>query len=376
MRSAIYKIATTDHGLSRPRVGLIAVVSCFLGGAVALAMVALMVWLCQRSWVIDDAASHGISELQSSRLGGVAVALGAIAFVVVNDWVTGSTIGQMGWFASSGKTLPDYMSYVLLIALVGLWDDFVTRVPPALRLALVLVFSLLAFLHDAVSMTASVYDWLPFGFDSSLTLILAATLVVTGFVNAGNMADGANGLLGIVGVSFLSILMAHDNVNFAPMLIMALLIFITFNLGTGRIFLGDFGAYGLSAMIAFGSLELYAKGDVSLWFLGSLLAYPCVEMVRVIVVRVARGASPFQAGDDHLHNYLYRLLSKSGCNHLVANSVTGCFLGVVSSLLPACLALSSVLDPNNTLIWGCYFALYLMLHLSFFVQLDQAVNEK
>ena len=74
--------------------------------------------------------------------------------------------------------------------------------------------------------------------------------------------------------------------------------------------MGDFGAYGLSAMLAFGSLKLYASGSVSLWFLGSLLAYPCIEMVRVIVVRVARGVSPFQSSNDHLHNYLYELLRK------------------------------------------------------------------
>jgi hypothetical protein len=47
-----------------------------LGGAVALTMVALMLGVCQRSWVVDDAESHGISELQSSLPGGVAVFFG------------------------------------------------------------------------------------------------------------------------------------------------------------------------------------------------------------------------------------------------------------------------------------------------------------
>ena len=47
-----------------------------LGGTVALTIDALMLWVCQRSWVVDDAESHGISELQSSRPGGVAVFFG------------------------------------------------------------------------------------------------------------------------------------------------------------------------------------------------------------------------------------------------------------------------------------------------------------
>jgi UDP-GlcNAc:undecaprenyl-phosphate GlcNAc-1-phosphate transferase len=368
--------ALGEQGMSWLRLAMIAGVAGLLGGAVALAMVVLMVWLCQRSWVVDDAASHGISEMQSSRLGGVAVFLGAIAFFVVTEWAAGTTKVPLSTVISSGDKLPGYMIYVFLIALVGLWDDFVTRFQPTSRLVLVLAISMFAFLSDAVPMTESAYGWLPLGLNNPFALVLAGALVVTGFVNAGNMADGANGLLCIIGVSFLSVFMSYDSTSFASMFIMALLIFLIFNVATGRIFLGDFGAYGLSALIAFSSLELYSKGNVSLCFFGSLLAYPCIEMVRVIVVRAARGVSPFQSSNDHLHNYLYELLRKWGWNPIVANSTTGCFLGSVSALLPASLVLLGVFDLGNTIIWGCYFATYVMLHFSFVAQLERALNEK
>ena len=368
--------ALGEQGISWRRLALIAGFAGFLGGAVGLAMVALMVWLCQRAFVVDDAASHGISEVQSSRLGGVAVFLGAIAFFVATEWAAGSTKVSQSTSIASGDKLPGYMIYVFLIALVGLWDDFVTRFQPTSRLALVLVISMFAFLSDAVPMTASAYDWLPLGLNNAFALVLAGTVVVTGFVNAGNMADGANGLLGTVAVSFLSVCLPYHGTSFASIFIMALLIFLIFNVATGRIFLGDFGAYGLSAMIAFCSLDVYARGSVSSWFFGSLLAYPCIEMARVIVVRVARGASPFQSSNDHLHNYLYELLRKWGWNRIVANSATGCFLGAVSAFLPASLVLLGVFDPGNTLFWGCYFAVYLMLHLFFVAQLERVLNEK
>ena len=80
-------------------------------------------------------------------------------------------------------------------------------------------------------------------------------------------------------------------------------------------------------MIAFGSLQLYAKGDISLWFLGCLLAYPCFEMVRVVFSRAVQGNSPLQSGDDHLHNYAYKVLRDLGWHRTLANSVTGCFFG-------------------------------------------------
>ena len=368
--------ALGEQGISWRRLALIAGFAGLVGGAVALGMVLLMVWICQRALVVDDAASHGISEMQSSRLGGVAVFLGAIAFFVVAEWAAGVSRVTLGTVISSGDKLPDYMIYVFLIALVGLWDDFVTRFQPILRLALVLAISMFAFLNAAVPMTASAYGWLPLGLNNAFALVVAGTFVVAGFVNAGNMSDGANGLLGTVAVSFLSVCLLCYDASFTSMFIMALLIFLIFNVATGRIFLGDFGAYGLSAMIAFCSLDVYARGSVSSWFFASLLSYPCTEMVRVIVFRAARGASPFQSSNDHLHNYLYELLRKWGWNRIVANSTTGCFLGAVSALLPASLVVFGVFDHGNTILWGCYFAIYVMLHLSFVAQLERALNEK
>jgi UDP-N-acetylmuramyl pentapeptide phosphotransferase/UDP-N-acetylglucosamine-1-phosphate transferase len=228
----------------------------------------------------------------------------------------------------------------------------------------------------AVPMTPYAYDWLPWGLNNPIILTVAGTLIVTGFVNAGNMADGANGLLGIVGVSFLSVLLFHDHGSFSAFFIMALLIFVIFNVSTGRIFLGDFGAYGLSAMIGFGSLDLYAAGNVSLWFLGSLLAYPCLEMVRVIVARTLQGSSPLQASNDHLHNFLYDLLRKRGLNRIVANSSTGLFVGAITALLPASLVFSDVMDASATNLWGLYFGSYAALHLGFAIRLKRAIYAK
>lgn len=352
-----------DAVISRGRLAFIAALSGVLGGAAAIVMVIFMWWLCNRTWVVDEAESHGISELQSSRLGGVAVFLGVLVFIGAVEWAAGSHKTFLGMVTTSDEQYPDYTFFALMIALVGLWDDFVSRSLPIARLALVLAISSVAVVSDAVRMMPSAYEWLPFGLNNALLLTIAGVIIVTGFVNAGNMADGANGLLGIIGVSFFTSLMHVDLVSFAPLLVMALLIFIVFNVSTGRIFLGDFGAYGLSALIAFGSLELYASGRVSLWFLGSLLAYPCIEMIRVTVERVSRRSSPFQASNDHLHNYMYELLRNWGWKRVVANSTTGCLVGSVSALLPASLVLLEVIDINSTDFWGWYFCGYTGLHL-------------
>lgn len=362
--------------MTRGHLVLITGFSAVLGGAVAIAMVALMVWLCSRSWMIDDADSHGISELQSSRLGGVAVFFGAIAFFVVSEWTAGSSTASQAIVSLPAAKFPNYVSFVLMIALVGLWDDVVTRFPPIARLILVMSISGAALVTKAVPLTGSAYEWLPFGWSNPMVLTMAGVLIVTGFVNAGNMADGANGLLSTVGISFFTILVYLNSASFAFVFLMALLIFLVFNVSTGRIFLGDFGAYGLSAMIAFGSLELYASGTVTLWFLGSLLAYPCIEMLRVIVVRSSEGSSPLQASNDHLHNYLYELLRNRGWSRIVANSTTGCFLGAVSGFLPVSIVLLDVMGLGSSKFWCCYFIGYSLLHLVLVIQLKRVLHAK
>ena len=365
-----------DQAIPFGRLALIAAISALLGGVAAIVMVAFMLWLCNRTWEVDDADSHGISELQSSRLGGVAVFLGVLAFFAALEWAAGSHGAYLGMGMSSIEHYPDYIGFAFLIALVGLWDDVVSLSLPTTRLMLVIAISTLALVNDAVRMMPSAYEWLPFGLNNTMVLTIAGVVIVTGFVNAGNMADGANGLLCIVGISFFISLMHVNPVSFAPLLIIALIIFVVFNVSTGRIFLGDFGAYGLAALIAFGSLDLYASGLVSLWFLASLLAYPCVEMIRVIIVRVFRGASPFHSSNEHLHNYLYRVLRKRGWNLTVANSITGCSLGIVSALLPASLVLFGVFDIGGTTFWGLYFAIYLVIHVSLVIQLERVLNAK
>lgn len=365
----------TQRVMSSGRLALVVLICGALGGATALAMVALMFWLCERSWVVDKADSHGISELQSSRLGGISVFLGAIAFYLSAEWAAGSLLVSFDSLLSSTGALPSYLIYALLIAAVGLWDDFVERFRPLVRLSLVLAIAFFALLNADGLLALGAYSWLPYGLNTPLVMVTAGTLVVAGFVNAGNMADGANGLLGIIGIACLSVFVATASATFASLFIMALLIFLVFNVSTGRIFLGDFGAYGLSAIIAFGSMDLYAKGGVTLWFLASLLGYPCVEIIRVIFLRILRKAALLQAADDHLHNYMYQLLRNHGWNQVVANSSTGCVIGIISAGVPAFLV---ILWPNvsgNGLLWGGYFAVYFFLHLSVAFQLERLLNE-
>jgi UDP-GlcNAc:undecaprenyl-phosphate GlcNAc-1-phosphate transferase len=159
-------------------------------------------------------------------------------------------------------------------------------------------------------------------------------------------------------------------------LIMALVIFLLFNLATGRIFLGDFGSYGLSSLVAFLALDLYARGDFTLWFLGAMLAYPCVEMMRVVTSRLARHESPFSAGNDHMHNYAYECLVQRGMQNITANSLTGIGIALISAGMPAFLVTSGAVPTPSTDFWFAYFIAYLVVHVFVAQWLQRCVEEK
>ena len=129
-----------EQALPYTHLVFIVAVSGLIGGAIAIGMVFLMSWLCNQSWVVDEAGSHGISEVRSSRLGGVAIFFGALIYAVAESLVSTARV-SLGVFSSSDERFPAYLGFVFLIALVGLWDDFVARFSPIARLTLVLSIS-------------------------------------------------------------------------------------------------------------------------------------------------------------------------------------------------------------------------------------------
>ncbi len=147
-------------------------------------------------------------------------------------------------------------------------------------------------------------------------------VAVLSAINAFNMIDGIDGLLGIsslitfagMGVLFS---LNHDTANMKLALIIsvALIPYLVANLGFSspakfkKIFMGDTG----SMLIGFTVVWLLIQGtqahgeqhpsfsaSTALW----LIAFPLMDMVRVIGDRLLRGKSPFNADRSHLHHIL------------------------------------------------------------------------
>ena len=139
---------------------------------------------------------------------------------------------------------------------------------------------------------------------------LAFTLICfVGLLNAVNMADGKNGLVMGQAIIWSIILYIRLPDTLGPLLLSifgSLCVLFAFNL-RGRLFLGDGGSYGLSAI--FGLLAIYCWNqgfaDMNADDVALIFAVPVFDTIRLMIWRTMQGKTPFTPGRDHLHHYLY-----------------------------------------------------------------------
>ena len=312
--------------ISRGQLLLLALLVLPFAGGMGLIGLLVMHWLTGRSFAFDAASSHGISERNLSRLGGLGIGLTVLIYYAFQ--VLGELFGSP-FFGFGLDGTPIYAIAGGCFALIGFLDDTQRVTSPLARLGLMFSVTLLFFVIQPSLLPTKILLLLPFEIPH-IIFVLVAALVLVGFVNASNMADGANGLMPIIFLTFLLIAQSLASDAFLVVLSMALLTFTLVNLISGRLILGDLGAYGLSAVVCLTAYDLYNKGLVSLGFLAVALAYPCIEMLRVVSLRVIEGRSPMSAGNDHLHNKLNAILKNRFKSGTLANSLTGTLLALVT----------------------------------------------
>lgn len=154
--------------------------------------------------------------------------------------------------------------------------------------------------------------------------ILFTYVAIIVVINAYNMIDGINGLIGSLSINtFASIAILFimsgqtDYLSYPLILATAILPYLIFNLGmfdkllgkdTKKIFMGDAGSMfvGLSVIWL---LTMGTQGEqasfrpvTALW----ICAIPLMDMLAIVVRRYRNGRSPFKPDRDHLHHILQR----------------------------------------------------------------------
>jgi UDP-N-acetylmuramyl pentapeptide phosphotransferase/UDP-N-acetylglucosamine-1-phosphate transferase len=199
--------------------------------------------------------------------------------------------------------------------LAGIVEDMTKKVSVKARLAA----SILSALSASWLLHATIDELNIWGVDALMTFwpiaLVVTAVVVAGGVNAINIIDGFNGLasstvvvmlaaLGAVGVSVGDQL----STELAMLGLGAAAGFLMVNYPTGRLFLGDGGAYFLGFWVAeIAVLLLVRNPSVNAWQILSICAYPVIEVLFSIYRRkFVRQASPGTPDGLHLHTLVYR----------------------------------------------------------------------
>ena len=289
-------------------------------GLTGLVMMLTLQLLTRQSYAHESVDKHGISQVSASRMGGAAVAVMTFGLLVMGVYsgLIGAEIGPLG---------VDNFVWLTVICCMGLGlvedlkNDYLA---PRVRLyAEFAIFGVMV----AVTPQFIPLDLGIWGLDAVMALpVIGFVLTVmfcVGFINAVNMADGANGLMpGILTISF-SLFYAETGSLVHAALMTSCGLFTIFNVISGRLFLGDTGSYGLGAILVISGLYFYERGVFSASFLAVLLAYPCIDFLMTLARRSWQGRSIFLPDNDHLHNRLYFQLHKRLGSAMLANSLTG-----------------------------------------------------
>ena len=311
------------------KLSVIVLLAVIFYGLTGLIIMLFFQWITLQSYAADAADKHGISQVSASRLGGLAIFISWLGLMLAgyyNGYLGGKSGGPAGpywidWFA------------VGCCAVLGLAEDLRNNMlSPRFRL-----FAELAIFAIAIAfwpLLIPIDFGLP-GLDALMAVpVIGWFLTVVfcvGFINAVNMSDGANGLIpGIMTIAYGLFYLITSEFVYAAMMT-ACGLFTLFNIISGRLFLGDTGAYGLGASLAISALYLFSQDVFSAAFLACLFAYPCIDFVVTLIRRYRAGRSIFLPDNDHLHNRIHYHFQQWLPSKTLANSMTGVLVVASSS---------------------------------------------
>lgn len=270
------------------------------------------------------------------NLGGIAI---FIAFIVTTVIVAGDYFNFELKYIIAG---------LIIIFFVGIKDDILIIAPMKKLAGQILAAGLIAVLADIrINSFYGLFHINELPYIASIVLTVFIFIVI---INGFNLIDGIDGLASGIGILTSMVFgiwfwitgnKGYTILSFS--FVGTLAAFFYFNVfdKKNKIFLGDTGSLLLGFIISvmtcrFLQFELLVKGaahiDSAPTVAFGILIVPLFDSLRVFVLRIKAGKSPFKADRQHLHHYLLRI----GCNHKQATAILisfNLFFIIISFLL-------------------------------------------
>ena len=263
---------------------------------------------------INERSSHSVI---ATRSGGVAI------------FSTLFIISSINYFNS--VEIFDYSLIVpiSLMLIVGLYDDIYK-----LDFKLKFIFQIIAakiiidngLIIDNLHGVLNIYEL------NRIVAQLLTIFFIVAIINSINFIDGIDGLaisvvsLFIIAFEFFSS-SSTDFIYLSVIIICSIIPLFYFNFKKeNKVFLGDSGSLFLGTLTSIYVLKILSQDyfidseyDMNkVLFVISILFYPIVDIIRIVIIRLMQGKSPFVADKNHIHHIL---LSHIKSHFLVALSI-------------------------------------------------------
>jgi len=265
---------------------------------ITIVLVPLFSTLAMRYQLVDVPNERKIHLQPIPRVGGIAMALGT--FIPIFYWNYGERLVQA------------YLAGGCILVLFGATDDF-RELSPGIKFAGQIIAALIAILYGGVEIK-SLGGLAPDNFLLAEWIAIPLTvLAIVGVTNAINLADGLDGLAGgiclliFAGIGYLAYLDDNTVIGLIALALAGVIFgFLRFNTHPASIFMGDAGSQFLGFSAIFLSLALTQGHPTALSPVLPLilLGFPVLDTLTVMVIRIARGRSPFSADKNHFHHNL------------------------------------------------------------------------
>jgi UDP-GlcNAc:undecaprenyl-phosphate/decaprenyl-phosphate GlcNAc-1-phosphate transferase len=258
-----------------------------------------------------------------------------------------------------------------ILFFIGIKDDLVGIDPNKKILFQVLAAMVLIFFGDL--RVNYLYGIMGFHHIEEIISILLTCFIFIALTNAINLIDGIDGLAGgiatIASATFGGWFLLTNHFTMACLaftLAGALIGFLRFNFSkTSKIFMGNTGSLIIGFMLAFFAvrfvnLNASFRYEPTAFFNAPIIAIvilivPIFDTLRVFLVRILAGRSPFSADRNHMHH----ILLDNGLSHIGATAVL-CGLSLSNTILFFLLH-RNITNTESLLILGGLFVLYMVV---------------
>lgn len=275
--------------------------------------------------LVDIPGRRKIHKKVTPSMGGIAIFLGF--FISSLIW-----IDMQGW-----GSIKFILVALFVIFFIGVRDDLVPLRAMVKLMGQIMAASLVIFLFDLRIKTFyglfGVYElpeWI------SILMTYFTIIVIT---NSFNLIDGLDGLAGTLAIVALTafgiwFFLIDDQIfsilSFA--MLGAIFAFLIFNWEPSEVFMGDTGALVIGMMLAilaihFIDLNYHLPVGTPYKFSGSVgtaacfIMIPLVDTLRIVILRLSKGQSPFKPDKSHIHHAIMRLGMSHGQTTLILASV-------------------------------------------------------